>query len=75
MNNIKKLKVLLILVQKGKGDIIRSFLIKSGVSMLTNFFAEGFKKNYIMDILGNEKIEKLFLQLSAMKNIIQFITF
>ena len=55
MDNIKKLKVLFILVQKGKGDIIRAFLIKNGVSMTMNFFAEGIKKNYVMDILEDDK--------------------
>ncbi|MBP5301387.1 MAG: hypothetical protein J6Y70_00645 [Bacilli bacterium] len=55
MNELKKLKVLFILVRKGHAETINRFLIENGLAIVVNFFAEGIKKNYFMDVLGDEK--------------------
>lgn len=60
-NNIEKLKLLLIVVNKGRAIGINNMLIKKGVSFTTAFYGEGTADRYLLSAFTGEKEKEIIL--------------
>ena len=60
-NNIEKLKLLLIVVNKGRAIGINNMLIKKGVTFTTAFYGEGTADRYLLSAFTGEKEKEIIL--------------
>lgn len=60
-NKIEKLKLLIIIVNKGRAIGINNMLIKKGVSFTTAFYGEGTAERYILSAISGEKEKEIII--------------
>lgn len=60
-NKVEKLKLLIIIVNKGRAIGINNMLIKKGVSFTTAFYGEGTADRYILSAISGDKEKEIIM--------------